>query len=111
MSSFFISDAICDRINKLCTSYWWSSTTGFRWRIGSSTIQPVLGTPWLPCPPLFAINGPQQAPYRQLLVSEFFNRDTYMWNVPLIRNTFPSSLADIILSIELTHGEDKPYWH
>ncbi|WOL12402.1 peroxidase P7 [Canna indica] len=113
MSSFFISDAICDRINKLCTSYWWSSTTGcnpswgwrsilrgrdllsagFRWRIGSSTIQPVLGTPWLPCPPLFAINGPQQAPYRQLLVSEFFNRDTYMWNVPLIRNTFPRTLS------------------
>ncbi|WOL14689.1 hypothetical protein Cni_G23470 [Canna indica] len=28
MSSFYVSDFICERINKLCTSFWWSSNAG-----------------------------------------------------------------------------------
>ncbi|WOL16808.1 hypothetical protein Cni_G25596 [Canna indica] len=28
MSNFYISDSICERISKLCTSFWWSSNVG-----------------------------------------------------------------------------------
>ncbi|WOL15047.1 Reverse transcriptase zinc-binding domain [Canna indica] len=79
--------------------------------MGARTILNIYGSPWLPCPPFFTVCGPTQHPLHAMQVADFFDKGTNMWNVPLVRSTFPTSVADDILSMEISSGEDKPTWH
>ncbi|WOL20432.1 hypothetical protein Cni_G29237 [Canna indica] len=85
--------------------------TSIRWNIGARTTRTLHDQPWLPCEPLFSISGPQPNPLQPTLISDFFDREIYMWNTQMVQSFFSRSVADLILSVEILPSADQPHWH
>ncbi|XP_021760606.1 uncharacterized protein LOC110725434 [Chenopodium quinoa] len=84
---------------------------GLAWKIGSGTQVSILQDYWVPN---IKVEFKDCIPVedRPLMVSDLLLHDTGIWNLSLIRQLFPVSVASVILGLERPkqHIDDFVYW-